>query len=163
MDGAVDRAHLGALVFENSEARERLNRIVHPHVLERQGERLLEAGERGEPMAIVDAALMIEVGTYRKYDFLVVVYCPRALQIERLMKRDGYRRDEAVRRIDAQMPVDEKREYADFVVDTSGSQRKRTGKWTNCGEAPRTGEVQKRQRKGARSQRREAGLGPKQV
>lgn len=121
VDGAVDRANLGALVFENSEARERLNRIVHPRVLESQGERLREAAARGEPIAIVDAALMIEVGTYRKYDFLVVVYCPRVLQIERLMKRDGSREDRAVRRIDAQMPADEKREYADFVVDTSGS------------------------------------------
>ncbi len=121
VDGAVDRARLGTLVFENSETRDRLNRMVHPRVVERQEESLRKASESGEPMAIVDAALMIEVGTYLKYDFLVVVYCPRALQIERLMKRDGYGRDEAVRRIDAQMPADEKRAYADFVVDTSGS------------------------------------------
>jgi dephospho-CoA kinase len=120
-EGAVDRRRLGALVFDDSKARQRLSRLVHPRVVERQQELLREARARGEPMAIVDAALMIEVGTYRNYDFLVVAYCPRRIQVQRLMKRDGYGNDEAIRRIEAQIPVDEKRQYADFVVDTSGS------------------------------------------
>jgi dephospho-CoA kinase len=152
-EGAVDRARLGALVFENSEAREKLNRLVHPCVLEEQERLLREAGERGEPVAIVDAALMIEVGTYRKYDFLVVVYCPRSTQIERLLKRDGYARDEAERRIDAQMPVDEKRDYADFVVDTSGSLeetvRQTDELWKKLRELVETG------RRNAKARRRE--------
>jgi len=72
-------------------------------------------------VAVVDAALMIEAGTYRDYDRLLVVHCPRALQLDRLAARDGLSRTEAARRVDAQMPVDEKKPYADFLIDTSGS------------------------------------------
>jgi dephospho-CoA kinase len=120
-DGSVDRTRLGALVFTEPEARERLNELVHPRVIEVEKRRLADA-ERGHVgIAVVDAALMIEVGTHLNYDHLVVVYCPRALQIERVVKRDGCSEEEAAKRIDSQIPAEQKKRYADSVIDTSGS------------------------------------------
>ncbi|MGH9388859.1 MAG: dephospho-CoA kinase, partial [Vicinamibacteria bacterium] len=66
-------------------------------------------------------ALMIETGSYRRYDRLVVVHCRPELQLERLMARDGLSREDAERRIRSQMPLEEKRPFADYLVDTSGS------------------------------------------
>jgi dephospho-CoA kinase len=120
-DGAVDRKLLGALVFRDEEARRRLNAIVHPGVW-REIERFFVERERAsDPAAVVDAALMIETGSYQKYDLLVVVHCRPDLQLERLMARDGLSREDALRRIRSQMPIERKLPFGDFLVDTSGS------------------------------------------
>ncbi len=120
-DGSVDRTKLGRLVFSDPSARSKLNALVHPDVIREEKRLLREAEGRGVGVAVVDAALMIEAGTYRDYDKLLVVHCPRALQLERLVVRDGLSRAEAARRVEAQMPVEEKKPYADFLIDTSGS------------------------------------------
>ena len=120
-DGSVDRTSLGRLVFADSSARSKLNALVHPDVIREEKRLLREAEGRGVGIAVVDAALMIEAGTYRDYDKLLVVHCPRALQLERLAMRDDLSPAEAARRVDAQMPVEEKKPYADFLIDTSGS------------------------------------------
>lgn len=120
-DGSVDRKKLGVVVFSDPEARRRLNRLVHPRVIAEEKRLLEEAERKGRELAVVDAALMIETGTYRNYDRLVVVYCPRAAQMERLMARDGLSKEEAARRVDAQLSIEEKKPYADYVIDTSGS------------------------------------------
>ena len=121
-DGSIDRKKLGAIVFRDSERRLRLNEIVHPQVIIVQN-RLLAEVERADPegIAIVDAALMIESGGYKRFDKLIVVFCDREAQIERLMKRNSLTREEAAVRIAAQMSSEEKRRYADFEIDTSGS------------------------------------------
>src|SRR3990172_9631168 len=120
-DGSVDRKALGAIVFTDEEARKKLNAIVHPGVW-REIERFFEERERAsDPVAVVDAALMIETGSHRRYDVLVVVHCLPELQLERLMARDGLSREDALRRIRSQMPMEEKRPVADLLVDTSGS------------------------------------------
>jgi dephospho-CoA kinase len=72
-----------------------------------------------DAIAIVDAALLIETGSYSRFDFLVVVYCTLEQQIERLMSRNHLSREEALARIDAQMPTSEKLKYADYTIDTS--------------------------------------------
>ncbi|HEX9724576.1 MAG TPA: dephospho-CoA kinase [Vicinamibacteria bacterium] len=118
---AVDRTKLGRLVFSDPSERSKLNALVHPEVIREEKRLLREAEGKGVDVAVVDAALMIEAGTYRDYDRLLVVHCPRALQLDRLAARDGLSRTEAARRVDAQMPVDEKKPYADFLIDTSGS------------------------------------------
>jgi len=119
-DGSVDRKKLGAIVFSDSSARLKLNELVHPRVIAEE-RRLLDAAERkGVEVAVVDAALMVEAGTYRDYRRLVVVHCPRRLQLERLMAR-GLSGDEAAGRIDSQLPIEEKLRYADYLVDTSGN------------------------------------------
>ena len=70
-------------------------------------------------IAVVDAALMIESGGYKRFDKLIVVHCRPDLQLERLMTRDGLSPEEAEHRIAAQMPQEEKKKYAHYLIDTS--------------------------------------------
>ena len=120
--GKLDRARLGALVFGDARRRERLNAILHPLVIAEQ-DALLRRWQEEDPrgVAVVDAALMIESGGYRRFDKLVVVHCRPEIQLERLMRRNNLSREEAGRRIAAQMPQEEKLRYADFSIDTTGS------------------------------------------
>lgn len=119
-DGTLDRAKLGAAIFASPTQREKLNAIVHPRVFEAQARWLAEIANRNPPtIAVVDAALMIETGSYRRFDKLIVVYCEPEIQIERLMARNNFSREEALTRISAQMPSAEKLKYADFTINTS--------------------------------------------
>jgi len=119
-DGTLDRARLGALVFSDADRRTQLNAILHPYIIARQDERLRE-WETEEPnaIAIVDAALMIESGGYKRFDKIIVVHCRTEVQLERLMARSNLARDEAEQRIAAQMPQEEKKKFADYLIDTS--------------------------------------------
>src|SRR6478752_1182574 len=118
--GELNRSKLGGIVFRDETKRQLLNSIVHPLVIERQNE-WIEAWEDADPqgIAIVDAALMIESGSFGRFDKLIVVWCRPEVQLERLMLRDSLSADEATRRIAAQMSQDEKRSYADLSIDTS--------------------------------------------
>jgi dephospho-CoA kinase len=119
-DGSINRAALGAVVFTNKSARERLNEIVHPRVYEAQAEWFEEVASRDpDAIAVVDAALMIETGSYRRFDKIIVVYCDPELQLRRLTTRNGFTVEQAQARISAQMPSDEKLKYADYSIDTS--------------------------------------------
>ena len=119
-DGTLDRKALGAVVFADEEKRQRLNHILHPFIIARQDE-ILNDWEREDPrgIGIVDAALMIESGGYRRFDKLIVVHCRPEVQLERLMLRDNLSQVEAQRRIDSQMPQEEKQKFADYLIDTS--------------------------------------------
>ena len=119
-DGRLDRPKLGLIVFADEEKRLLLNSIIHPLVFESQNAWLKDV-ELSDPngIAIVDAALMIESGGYKRFDKLIVVWCEPELQLQRLMARDGISKEVAEARIAAQMPQDEKKRYADFLVDTS--------------------------------------------
>jgi dephospho-CoA kinase len=118
--GALDRARLGEIVFADEGKRQLLNSIVHPLVI-REQDRWIARAEQEDPhgVAIVDAALMIESGGYRRFDKLVVVWCRPEIQLQRLMVRNGLTEAAAKQRIDTQMPQDEKKKYADFLIDTS--------------------------------------------
>lgn len=120
-DGTIDRAKLSAIIFTDADKRARMNAIVHPRVHEAQS-RWIEGIARQNPSAIVvvDAALMIESGGYKRFDKLVVVYCSPEIQLERLMTRNNLSHEEAVKRIASQMPTAEKLTYADYSIDTSG-------------------------------------------
>lgn len=121
-DGSIDRRKLGAIVFNDEARRMRLNEIVHPRVKEAQDRLLSEAEARDrEGIAVIDAALLIESGGYKRFDKLIVVYCNPETQIERLMQRNLITREDAERRIAAQMSSQEKRRYADFEIDSSGT------------------------------------------
>jgi dephospho-CoA kinase len=119
-DGTLDRARLASIVFANEEKRLRLNHVLHPFIIARQDE-ILREWEREDPggIAIVDAALMIESGGYKRFDKLIVVHCRPEVQLERLMLRDKLTLAEAQRRIASQMPQEEKQRYADYLIDTS--------------------------------------------
>ena len=121
-DGSIDRQKLGEVVFADDGRRKRLNAIVHPRVIEEQNA-LLQAAEARNPdgIAIIDAALMIESGGYKRFEKLIVVHCDRVTQIERLMHRNQIPREDAERRIAAQMSSEEKLRYADYAIDTSGT------------------------------------------
>ena len=120
-DGTLDRARLAAVVFGDEEKRLRLNAILHPLIQAEQDAQLrLWESEDPRGVGVVDAALLIESGGYRRFDKVVVVHCRPEAQLERLMRRNQLAREEAERRIRSQMPQAEKLRYADFAIDTSG-------------------------------------------
>ncbi|MBD0326507.1 MAG: dephospho-CoA kinase, partial [Pyrinomonadaceae bacterium] len=88
-DGTLDRARLGAIVFADETKRLRLNSILHPFIIESQDAQLRK-WEAEDPFGIgvIDAALMIESGGYRRFDKLIVVHCRPEVQLERLMARN---------------------------------------------------------------------------
>jgi dephospho-CoA kinase len=116
----IDRGKLGAIVFADETKRRILNSIVHPLVIETQDAwmRAREA-ESSDGIAVIDAALMIESGGYRRFDKIIVVWCDAAIQLQRLMTRNNLSEPEALNRIKAQMPQEEKKHYADYTIDTS--------------------------------------------
>jgi dephospho-CoA kinase len=119
--GELDRSKMASIVFADEKIRLLLNSIVHPLIFEEQ-DRWLKQAESADPygIAIVDAALMIESGGYRRFEKLIVVWCEPDIQFERLIKRDGLSEADARKRIASQMPQDEKKRFADFLIDTSG-------------------------------------------
>lgn len=121
-DGTIDRRRLAAEVFGRPERLGVLNGLVHPAVFQKQ-EELIREYEAADPQGIVvvEAAIMIEVGSYKHCDKLIVAVCTEEQQIERAMHRDGATREEVLARIRAQMPLSEKRKYADYVIDTTGT------------------------------------------
>jgi dephospho-CoA kinase len=127
---SIDRRRLASLVFADAEKLARLNAIVHPAVIRREEELAAEFFAR-EPhgIAVVEAAILIETGSYHRFDKLILVFCAQEQQIERAMRRETTGRDagrtsavdaDIRARIGRQMPLEEKRKYADFVIDTSG-------------------------------------------
>ncbi len=120
LDGTLNRKQLGAVVFNDESQRQRLNHLLHPFIIVRQDE-IMKAWEAEDPdgIGIIDAALMIESGGYKRFDKLIVVHCRPEVQLERLMLRDKLSRDEALRRINSQMPQEEKQKFADYLIDTS--------------------------------------------
>ena len=119
-DGTLDRPRLGALVFEDAQKRATLNSILHPYIIAQQDERLRE-WERADSnaIAVVDAALMIESGGYKRFDKLIVVHCRPDVQLQRVMARNKLTQEEAEKRIAAQLPQEEKMKVADYLIDTS--------------------------------------------
>lgn len=120
-DGTLNRAKLGSIVFNDEGKRETLNSILHPEIIAVQDQKVSE-WESIDPhgIGVVDAALMIESGGYRRFDKLVVVHCRPEVQLERLMVRTGLTRDDAQARIASQMTQEEKMRFADFLIDSSG-------------------------------------------
>ena len=119
-DGTLNRARLGELVFADPEQRQRLNAILHPFIIARQDE-IMREWEAQDPkgIGIIDAALMIESGGYKRFDKLIVVHCRPEVQLERLMLRTGLSLEQARQRIASQMSQEEKQRYADYLIDTS--------------------------------------------
>jgi dephospho-CoA kinase len=118
--GEIDRVKLGGIVFNSEEKRKLLNSIVHPLVFEAQDQWLSALDKQNEAkFAIIDAALMIESGSYQRFDKIIVVWCKPNVQLQRLMDRNGLSETEALKRINAQMSQTEKKKFADYLIDTS--------------------------------------------
>ena len=119
--GAINRETLGGIVFKDPQARAKLNSLMHPAIIERQQEWLREVEARDRNgIGIVAAALMIEVGTYKNYDKVVVVTCPPEEQKRRLRERSHLSEEQISDRIRSQMPMEEKIKHADYIIDNSG-------------------------------------------
>jgi dephospho-CoA kinase len=121
-DGSIDRKALGAIVFADQAKLAKLNALVHPHVFARQ-QAFFDQLRRDDPsaVAVVEAAIMVETGSYNNYDRIVLAVCPEELQIQRFIEREGATADEAAARLRRQMPLSEKVPFADYLIDTSGA------------------------------------------
>jgi dephospho-CoA kinase len=119
-DGTIDRKKLALVVFADKERLQVLNGIVHPEVRKLTDELMARYfAEDPRAIVLVEAAIHIETGGYKRFDKLILVVCTEQQQIERAMLR-GATRQEALARLRSQMPLAEKRKFADYVIDTSG-------------------------------------------
>nr|CBH36774.1 dephospho-CoA kinase [uncultured archaeon] len=121
-DLEIDRKKLGGIVFNDSSKRKILEQIIHPEVRRKCTERI-EAIKKMAPNAIVviDAPLLIETGVQKEFDTVIVVYVSAATQIRRLMERDGITKEEAQRMVELQIPLAEKRIFADYIINNDGT------------------------------------------
>ena len=120
-EGKVDRRKVAEIVFDDERKRKQLEGILHPLVFE-EIRKFFEEVSKKDPkaVAVAEVPLMIETGSYKNYDIIVVVYAPKDTQLKRLTKK-GLNKEEAEKRITAQMPIEEKVKYADIVIENTGS------------------------------------------
>ncbi|WP_243291230.1 dephospho-CoA kinase [Bacillus sp. FJAT-47783] len=120
-DKTIDRAKLGSIIFQDETKRKQLNEIVHPAVRSEMKRKQQMYVEKGEPLIVLDIPLLFESKLTHFVEKILVVYVDEQTQLDRLMKRNGFTKEEALARINAQMPLKEKAEKADEVIDNNGS------------------------------------------
>jgi len=119
-DDSINRARLGAVIFADEAQRRFLNSVIHPLVLSKKREIVARLEKEGKIKIFVsEAALTLEAGYAGFFDKVIVTFCRPEAQLGRLMARDGLSREAALRKIQAQMPQDEKKKRADYLIDTS--------------------------------------------
>lgn len=119
-DGTVDRARLGSIVFADPESRRELEALTHPAVAAAVAAQVARLRDAGASRVVYDVPLLYERGLQESMEGVIVVWIPRALQLSRLMARDGVTREEGERRLASQMSLDAKRALATWVIDNSG-------------------------------------------
>lgn len=121
-DRTLDRARLGEIVFADASKRKKLESFTHPRISELFVAEVRRIRE-DDPEAVIQVAvpLLIEANMQSMFDHLVVVFAPEEVQVERVMRRDGIAREDAEARLRAQMPIADKLDYADSIIDNSGS------------------------------------------
>ncbi|MBW6463258.1 MAG: dephospho-CoA kinase [Bacillota bacterium] len=121
-DRSIDRVKLAGIVFNDSAKLEKLNEIIHPRVADRFAVLSSEiAGKDPDAVIVYDIPLLIEAGMHSGVDLILLVYVSPEIQLERLQQRDHLSRIEAENRLSAQMPLGDKKKYADAIIDNSGS------------------------------------------
>lgn len=120
-DGTLNRIKLGAIVFNDTEKRQKLNAIVHPAVREKMKEWQEAAIQEGKKTIILDIPLLFESNLLHMVEKTIVVYVDEETQLKRLMERNSFQKDEAQARIGSQLPLRKKKEMADAVIDNNGS------------------------------------------
>lgn len=126
LDGSVNREKLGSIVFSEKRKLEKLNEIIHPLVRKevfRQRDYWKEYEEKNKLnlLLVYVIPLFFETGSNYPVDYITVSFCSEETQLERLIRRNKYTKEEAIKRINAQIPIKEKVNKADFLVDTNGS------------------------------------------
>jgi len=132
-DGSLNRKKLGEIVFNDKGKLKKLNEITHPEI-EKLTKKLFEMErKRGTSRIVYDCPLLIEGNLMDMVDEIWLVYVDQETQIERLMDRDGFSKEEALKRITSQLPLAEKIEYADILINNNGNmkelERKVTQLW----------------------------------
>ncbi|MCR4409044.1 MAG: dephospho-CoA kinase [Candidatus Saccharicenans sp.] len=118
----IDRQKLGGIIFRDQAERDYLNRLTHPRILEKVRQTIRELEQKGGyDIYITEAALVIEAGFHKFYDRLILTHCRLEVQVERLCRRDGISPEQALQKIKAQGPVEDKIPLAHYLIDTSGS------------------------------------------
>ncbi|NEZ88937.1 dephospho-CoA kinase [Weissella paramesenteroides] len=120
-DGSLNRKLLGQIIFNDMTARQKLNGITHPRIQQMMTDELQKLAKGKTPLVILDIPLLLENHNIAGADAIMVVTVPESIQLNRLMQRNNLTKEEAQRRIDAQMPLSEKEKLADFIVDNSGT------------------------------------------
>lgn len=120
-DGSLNRQKLGALIFSNAENRQKLDELLQPLIKIMILDEIEEYRQKGETMIVLDLPLLFEKHYEKLCEEIIVVYVPRELQLERLMKRNQYTKQEALSRIDSQLSIEEKRKRATVLLDNQGT------------------------------------------
>lgn len=117
-DLTINRQKLGAIVFDNREKLNKLNKITHPHILAEMREAIQRiASDNPDAVAVVEVPLLYETHMEKLFDEVWVIWVDNDTQVKRLMNRDGIGREDALKRIESQMPLDEKASRADVLID----------------------------------------------
>ena len=119
-DGTMDRVRIGQIVFKDKRARQDLEGIIHPAV-QRAIEQFFEKLPKRTPFAVADIPLLFETKREGQFTSVIVVACPREMQNERMMTRNKLSREDAERRLAAQLPIDQKVKKANHVITTAGT------------------------------------------
>lgn len=120
-DGSINRKLLGEIVFSNETERQKLNSIVHPEVRRVMREQAEEAERAGAQIVFMDIPLLFESKLQHMVDKIVVVYAPADMQLARMVERDELDEDQAIKRLRAQMPIEQKKSLADFLINNQGT------------------------------------------
>jgi dephospho-CoA kinase len=121
-DGQLNRRLLASIAFQDEEKTQKLNRLVHPRMVSEVIEEMENARfSQKYPLIVIDAALVYEISIEQMFDSIIVVYTSLKNRIDRVMKRDGLTKDEILARVRRQIPLEEKKKWAEYVVDNDGS------------------------------------------
>jgi dephospho-CoA kinase len=120
-EGTLDRKKLGSMIFADKELRAKLDACMEPYLIPLIDHRVEMYRIAGYKLVCLDAPLLVEKELHHRFRPVVVVYCPMTTQVERLMDRNGFSKEEARQRIDSQLPGDERVKVADYVIHTDGT------------------------------------------
>jgi dephospho-CoA kinase len=119
-DGTMDRIRVGQIVFKDKRARLDLEAIIHPAVVKAINDFFATLPKR-TPFAVADIPLVFETNRDKEFDAIIVVACPREMQLQRMMVRNKLSKEDAERRLAAQLPIDQKVKKATYVIDNAGT------------------------------------------
>jgi dephospho-CoA kinase len=119
-DGTMDRIRVGQIVFKDKRARLDLEAIIHPAVIKAVND-FFNALPKRTPFAVADIPLVFETGREKDFDAIIVVACPREMQLQRVMERNKLSKEDAERRLNAQLPIEQKVKKATHVIKTDGT------------------------------------------
>jgi dephospho-CoA kinase len=119
-DGTMDRIRVGQIIFKDKRARQDLEAIIHPAV-QKAVDKYFATLPKKTPFAVADIPLLFETGREGQFSSVIVVACPRAMQLQRVMERNQLSKEDAERRLAAQWPIEKKVEKATHVVRTDGT------------------------------------------